>query len=311
MSIVQSSGSKCLDLVISATQCIRSNPKAAESHLAVIKQTVPPLLDQLRKRERELETMRDELQREESILEREINAKQDLKEQQRRTLKELEDQKARKESLLEDAQNDLRRAEKSKEEAERKKNGAIGGTVGGGVAAAVFGVLFPPSLIVTVPAVAAAGAISITEAVEKVDGCKGKISRIESEIQDQRSQISKANSTIDDIQREISTLTSKQQLLYDQRGQLRNEIVFLQKAVTYFADLHVAVKGGREKTDLLHRIVAKVNERQQYQIIDSKGGTIVLGSFKEAWARVEDKIISGNEAGYNQIKFVELPQLQY
>ena len=309
MSLVQT-GSKCLDLIANASQCIKSNPKAAQKHLAIIKQTVPPLLDLLHKREKELETKRDELQREESSLERQINSKEASKKRHRWQINELEAQKARKESLLEEAQEELRQAESKKHEAERKKDNVIAGTVGGGVGAIVLGVFFPPSLALTVPAVAAAGTISITEAVERVDSCRGWISSIKGDINEQCSQIQEANGKISNIQREISGLSSKQRSLYAQRGELRNEIVFLQKAVTYFADLQVAVEEGRDKTDLLHRIVAKVNERQQYRIIDSKGCTFVLGSFKEAWGRVEDKIMHGDKDGYTRIEFVQLPQLE-
>ena len=71
--------------------------------------------------------------------------------------------------------SDLSRAESEKRRAEKETDNAVAGTVAGGVGAVVLGILFPPSLAVTVPAVAAGGTISISNANNEIDRCRSRI----------------------------------------------------------------------------------------------------------------------------------------
>ena len=64
-------------------------------------------------------------------------------------------------SSLRSAESDLIEAENERLKAESKKDDAVIGTVAGGVGAVFLGILFPPSLAVTIPAVAAGGTIII------------------------------------------------------------------------------------------------------------------------------------------------------
>ena len=89
---------------------------------------------------------------------------------------------------------------------------------------------------------------------------------------------------------------------------LRKTIVFLQQAVTYFGQ---PVEGGRQRTDLLYKILDKANSRKQYKILDSRGTTTVVNSFAEAWKQVEKSIMSGEQRGYLRIDFEGQPQLEY
>ena len=301
MSLVPITGSQCIALVTQASELLKSDPVAAQKQLKTIQDVAPKFVKKLEEKKTELEGKRDGLQREEASLESQINSKEQNKERLRNEIRNLEASKARNEAILVDHQEELRKAERRKSEAESRKAAAITGTVAGGVGAVVLGIFFPPSLAVTVPAVAAAGTDAITEACRAIDRCREAISSVRSSIADENRAISRANSAIYGIERDISELSDRQRNLYDERGRLRNTIVFLQKAVTYFGELRVAVEGGQQRTDLLHRIVVKANEKQNYQILTSRGCRTVVNSFAQAWNQVEDKVM-GNTGGYLNIE---------
>ena len=303
-------GSQCLSLVSQASDCLKTNPHATQQHLQTVRQTIPTFLEELKKREKELEKKRDDIEREEVSLHRQIGEKEDRKKRLKSDIDDLTAKRARNEALLEDAKRDLREAENQKRDAKKAKDAAIGGTVGGAVGAVVLGIFFPPSLAVTVPAVATAGTISITNAEEKIERSQRRISDINQSLEEQERQIRAADANIRDIERDVSSLNSKLTALYEERGQLRNMIVFMQKAVTYFGELQVAVEGGSQRTDRLYKMVELANKKEQYRILDSKGGINVVGSFAKAWEQVEEKVMSGDAAGYLGIKFVEVPQLE-
>ena len=174
--------------------------------------------------------------------------------------------------------------------------------------AALLGIVFPPSLFVTVPAVSLTATV-IFDADDAVDRNKEKILNIESDIRREIYQIKQANAQIADIEKEVFELNERQKHLYKQRGVLRNTIAFLEQAVTYFGKLHVKIEGGQQRTDVLYKILGKANERQEYKILDSKGTVTVVNSFAEAWKRVEGNIMSGEQAGFFSIDFEQQPQL--
>ena len=296
MALVRRSWSQCLNHVI---QVSNSHPREAEQHLVAIKKSTPFLLEQIKKQQAELTKKRDKLDSEDKSLKRKIGTKEEAKNAVSANIRRLNQSKCRNEALLEDERRTLYEAERKKREAESKKDDAVVGTVAGGVAAGILGVIFPPSLIVTVPAVATAGAISITDAVKAIDRCKERISDIERSIDREKQEIINANCTIDNLQKEISELNAAQTALYEELGQIRETFVFLQNAVTYFSEIHDAVTtAGKQKTDLLHKIIEKACKKKQYRILNSRGGQIVFNSFVDAWEYVEKMMLSGNEAGY-------------
>ena len=310
MSLVHKSGSQCIELVKKASECYRNDPNAAKGYLKKIKMYTPDLLEGLKIVEKERERKRDELQGEERQLEYQINSKESEKERLRKDIGDIEARRARNEAQLEDRKNDLRAAESKKRDALREKDNAVAGTVAGGVGAGILGIIFPPSLIVTVPAVAAAGTISITDANEAVDRCRDRVRDVERDIENDRQKIQSANDTISGIQSDIGRLQSKLQPLYSERGNVRKTIVFLQKAVTYFAELYGAVEGGQQRTGLLHRLVELATKRERYTILNSRGVTIVANSFGEAWGKVEESVLSGDRAGmFSMIECEELPRI--
>ena len=262
------------------------------------------------KREKGLEEKRDDIQHEEVSLHRQIGEIEDGKKKLRADIDDLMAKRTRNEALLKDAKMDLREAERKMRDAEKDKDAARQGTVGGAVGAAVLGMLFPPSLAVTVPAVAVAGTISIAQAEENIERSKWRIYEIIRSLNEQEQRIRAADAKIRDIESVVPSLNSRLTILYEQRGQLRNMIAFMQKAVTYFGELQVAVEGGRQRTDLLYKMVKLANKKEEYRILDSKGGITVAGSFAKAWEQVEEKVMSGDAAGYLGIEFVELSQLE-
>ena len=297
MSLQAKLGSQCLSLVSQASDCLKTNPQATQQHLQMVRETVPTFLEELKKRERNLEKKRDDIQREETALHRQIGEKEDSKRRLEREIGEIRAMKARNEASLEDAKRDLREAENQRRDAQNKKDNAIAGTVGGGIGAVVLGIFFPPSLAVTVPAVAAAGTISISEADRKVDSCKERISGIRQSLEKEERQIRIAEDNITNIDRDISALNSKLTAVYEERGQLRN---MMQKAVTYFGELQAAVEVASRHTDLFYKLIVELaNKKEEYVIPDSKGGITVAGSqFANAWEKVEEKVMSGDAAGY-------------
>ncbi len=148
------------------------------------------------------------------------------KQQLKREINNLETKKVRDKALLEGAWRQLCEAKSKWNDAQRRKDNAVGGTVAVAFGAVVLGVFFPPSLAVTIPAVAI-GTISIKNASDAINSCRARISGHQRDIEEETSKIQEANKRISGIESEISDLTSKQATLHANRGHLRNEIVFL------------------------------------------------------------------------------------
>ena len=296
MSLVSRTGS---NLIAEASKCFATDPEIAEVHLQTIRKLAPTFMDQLKEKEVELEKKTEELKGRETSLEWQINSKEREQDNLRSRIRSLEVDISRHEAVLSEYRDDLRRAESNKREAESKKDAAIVGTVAGGVGAVALGILFPPSLFVTVPAVATAGTISISEANDHIRRCKSSISSVESSISSVRSDIQRVHGQISSLSSDISSLKTQKNSLYAERGKLRNTIVFLQQAVTYFGELQVASEGGKQKTNLLLKLVNMANEKKSYKILTSKGGATVAHSFAEAWQKVEEKIADDREGFLN------------
>ena len=60
-------GSQCLSLVTQASDCLKTDPHKTQRQLQLIKRTIPPFLEQLKNREKELEKKRDDLELEEQV----------------------------------------------------------------------------------------------------------------------------------------------------------------------------------------------------------------------------------------------------
>ena len=296
-------------LVAQASHFLQTNLQEAQQSLVKLKNTIPTIIDSLEKIKRKLEEKQRELENEGESIQRNIGSLHQAQNSLKRTVNSLNVSKADLQSSLDSANSDLSRAESDKRRAESKKDDAVAGTVAGGVGAVVLGIFFPPSLAVTVPAVAAGGTISIVSANEAVVRCRSRISSIRGSIAETVRQISVANSEIAANQSHIAEHDRRQQQLHVELGKAKNSSVFMQKAESYFGELKVTVEGGQNPTNLLHRFVDKANQEEQYTILNSKGVKIVARSFATAWEEV-DKVMSNDPEGFMKITFVEVPHLK-
>ena len=277
-------------LVVLASQSLQTNPQEAQQHLEKLKDTIPKTIDSLEKNKRELDEKQKELENEGESIQRDIGSLQQAQNSLRSNVNSLNASKAGLQSSLDSANSDLSRAESDKRRAESKKDDAVAGTVAGGVGAAVLGILFPPSLAVTVPAVAAGGTISISNANNEIDRCRSGISSIRGSIAEKERQISAANSEIATNQSSIAELDHRKQQLHVELGKVKKSSVFMQKAESYFGQLKVAVEGGQNLTERLHKFVETANQEEQYTILDSEGVKIVAPS-KPKTRRKNERVI--------------------
>ena len=172
-------GGAVLGVLFPLSLLVKSDPQTAQHHLDAIRKSVPILLEKLKQQEQQLKDERDEIEREEASLMRQIGNKEREMNKLMSDIKAIETNKARYEAAVDDAGRDLRSAQSKKRKAESDKSAATAGAVGG----AVLGVLFPLSLLVTVP--------TVVNAVKESDK---EISRANDRVSDARS----------DIRREIS-----------------------------------------------------------------------------------------------------------
>lgn len=301
---------KIFTLVAETSTSLETNPQLAQKCLEHLQEKVPQVNLALKKNKNELETQQNDLEKEGESIRRERDLLLQNQTGLKREIDSLNATKSGYQSSLSSAQSDLNRAESAKWRAEKEKDDAVAGTVAGGVGAAVLGILFPPSLIVTAPAVAMAGGKAIESANREIDRCRGNISSISGEINRVERQISDVNSRISTIQQQVSSLEQRQQVLHNQLGEVKNKSAFIGKAVSYFGELQVAVQAGGDRTNLLQKIATKANQEERYTILTSNGTRIVADSFAKAWEEVEDKVVSGDNAGFMGITFVTVPHLQ-
>ena len=299
-SVVQTlmavSGQESLGLVVQASETFRSGDlQVAQKQLKCLSGIAERLIEESIEKERILKVRDDEQKEEEKTLHRKIGDAEVALNQQRDRVRNMEAEKARMNAVLADHKQDLERAESKKHDALKARQRSTTGTVAGGVAAGLLGVFFPPSLAVTLPAVAAIGGTHIACDQARMDQQRKVISETQNLISNKNREIERQNSQIRDIERDMSALESQKRSLEQERGQMRQTIVFLQKAITFFEELKAATEGGKQRTDLLHRITEKLTARETYSITTSNGCHKMCHSFVEAWGHVEEKMKSGEQ----------------
>ena len=302
--------SKIFTLVAETSSSLETNPQLAQKHLKALQEKVPQVNLALKKNRNELETQQNDLENQFGSISREIDSLLRSQTELERNKDRLNVERSGYQSSLSSAEGDLDRAKSAKRRAEKEKDNAIAGTVAGGVGAAVLGILFPPSLIVTAPAVAVGGTSAISDANKEIDRCSGNISSIRRQINEVEQQISEVNSRISTIQQQVSEQKQKQQILHNKRGEVQNKSAFMLQAINYFDELQVAVQAGGGRINLLQKIVTKANQEERYTILTSNGTRVMADSFAKAWEEVEDKVVSGDNAGFMGITFVTVPHLQ-
>ena len=273
------------DLAVQVSETfIRGDLKEAQERLQRLTGIATRLIEETTEKVRFFKVRDEKLKEEEKELHRKIGSAEGSLRQLKASVNSLEAEKAGMNAVLEDSIQ-LQMAESEMRDAERRKENSTTGTVAGSVAADLLGIFFPPSLAVTVPAVAAIGGITIAEAQKIVDQNKRAVSEKENSISNKSRE----------IECNISALESRKRSLEQARGQLRQTIMFLQQAITYFEELKVATEGGKEQTELLHRIAEKLTARATYPITSSKEAQEMCRPFKETWASVKEKLNAGEQ----------------
>ena len=301
---------KIFTVVAETCSSLETNPQLAQKHLEHLREKVPQVILALKKKKNELEMQQNDPEKEGESIRRERDLLLQKQTELKRKIDSLNATRSEHQLSLSSAESDLDRAKSAKQRAENEKGNAVTGTVAAGIGATVLGIFFPPSLIVTVPAVAIGGASAISSANREIDRCHGNISSIKEKINRVEQQISDVNRRISANQQQVSELKQKLQVLNNDLGKMKNKSVFLLKAANYLDELQVAVQAGGDRTNLLHKIVTKANKKECYTIQTSSGTRIVADSFAKAWEEVEDKVVSGDNAGFMGITFVTVPQLQ-
>ena len=287
-----------LDLVSLATEYLNSDPDVAQHHLERLKGCVPVLITQLKEYEKARVEQRDHLLEKEKNLKKQIGHKEQEMDRLRLQITEWETRKSMYDVQLENASRALSQAQDKRRRVEDSKSTAVGTAVGMGVGAIFLGVIFPPSLVFTVPTVAASATIAIVEAEKEIDRSNAKVLEAKCNIRIEKTRIVAANDTISSIKREILDLSTRRNDLHKELKEMWDNIVFLQKAATFLGKLAVTVKGGENLSTLLHTIVKEANKHQEYKILRSSGCTIVAKSFAAAWKEVEKEVSAGENMSF-------------
>ena len=306
MSVTPST--KIFSIVAQVSDHFRTNPQEAQIRLAKVEKTVPEI-DAVWNETTKLqgETVQRELENEVETTKGHLDSLQKELNKLCSSVSELYEIKAEFEKKLSFAKIDKQKEEHKKREAEKDKDVAVLGTLAVSAGAAVIGVLFPPSLFLTVPAVAAGTAL-ISDASSKIDSCKKNIADLEHAIAQKEEEIQTANNDIINIQITIGDLETKQLQLDDKLKKMKNSHIFMQRAVNYFKELRGILQEERDPSSMLHSFVGKTTRPEQYVLI-SEGIEILAGSFAEAWENLEDKIMSSDCESFKKITFVEVPVL--
>ena len=300
---------KIFPLVAKTSDRLQTNPQEAQQYLEKLKAIVPSTIDSLKINKEKLEEKKNELETEGEAIQRNINSLQQAQNSLRSTIDSLNASKYSLQTSLDSANSALSRAESDKRRAEREKENAVTGTVAGGVGAVVLGIFFPPSLAVTVPAVAAGGSISISNANKEIDSCRDRISSIRGSIAEKERQISSANNDIATNQCRIAEYEQSKQQQQQKLGEVKKGSVFMQKADYFFGELKSTVQCGQNRANRLHSIVERANQEEQYTLLDSRGVKLVVRSFAAAWEEVS-KAMKNDQEGFMKITFVEVPHLE-
>ena len=212
LSLKDAAGEK-LDVVLQTKIYLSSDPRSAEQYLQKMRENIPMLLTKLKEYEKEHgNSLLEELMRQKCVKERELSILRDR-------IESYEAERAKYNALLEDARSDLKRSARSDMPV------AIGSTVADGIGAVFLGILFPPSLIVTVPAAAVAGTISIKSADDKIDRCNDRIRSAEKGIANENRRIAETNQRISSIEGDMYALRRKEKALHSEIGEKRKSIV--------------------------------------------------------------------------------------
>ena len=204
-------------------------------------------------------------------------------------------------------QSDLRLAEKRLRDAEEKREKAESSKEVSTVVAitAAVGTILTLGLAAPVAlplAVGAVGGIVVYKAIEKsakedISKFCGRIASSEQKIREVESTISSLSATISQLKCKKSSYMLQRSRLQNEKGKIKELIVFLQDAQMYGNKYSLATEYAIQRTGLTNKMVTRVVARG-YTLFDSNGTKRTLASFEEAWDAFEEMTEKGNSYSF-------------
>ena len=301
LQITVSSATGLLDLVSATVEDIDTgNHSAAQKKLVAIKKGSRSVIKQCEYRRQRLSELENTKKREEEELQDEIGQLESSIQETEKSLARLKARKCRMQEELAEENRNLVEAQKKHAEAQESLESRETGATAGTWATVALGVVMPLTLAATVPTLMYLKGL-VKDAKNNVDSAELKVQDTKASISSLKHNISSQKDSIYKHRQSMSKLDSDHQVVIRQRGDLRRTIVFIQRATTFFNLLIVATEAGGQRTNLLHSIVSKLREKQEFFINSSRGVQRVAQTFRDAWNEVEQLADSGEE--FLSIKF--------
>lgn len=206
-------------------------------------------------------------------------------------LSEIQAQLSNQQAILKDVENrhfnanaDLARAKSKLREAERNRGTAV-------LAGAVVG-FFTFGLGGAVAAAAVAGGVG--HLASNVEGAENAVHRYQNECANARSAISRTQLIISPLEIQIRDILTQTAQRKEERTIFHNKVTEMKEISAFYHNLvHMArmfrmiCENGIDRTELLQRLIATAEERQEYTFLQSSGTLRVAMSFMEAWEAIE------------------------
>lgn len=184
-------------------------------------------------------------------------------------------------------------------EAEGKKDAAIGGAVAVGIAGVVLAPLtFGTSLI---PAAAGTTALAVTASnlADQIKEYSQEKSRLQSKISNLESTANSIDRKKAECQDEIRVLKDKQSNMYEQLREMKKAIAVLMSSVHFWQELAAATEHFDRSGHYLKRLVDRALKSCDLNLMQRQGSQTKVLSFKDAWADVDDKLSSGTIVSFS------------
>ena len=255
--------------------------KAVEVHYIKKEEAISRKIGQLQDEEQRLREEKRKINNELSQKRLELN-------QQRRSLQEAEEE--------------LSRSKREEEEARNKKEGMIAATVVAGVGGVIFSIA-TLGLGTPVAVAAVAGCtIAAVNYAEQQEKAERNIRRSREVIGATEREIKRCTERISQIERDTNYLTQQieeqeQEASYyhEERGEMKNLIVFVKEAQVYWNEFADAMKHGASRAELLENLTKKAQEKRFFGFFARRAGKRQAMSFLEAWEDIQSKVKSGSE----------------
>lgn len=296
-------GQHCFTVAEGAYDLAKRDAKGAAKLLATLDDDAKHLKRVAEETKENLAMKEQELQKEMSALNVEVQNHQSTITRLDQEKSQAEGKQRVQEQRLSDAESELREAESRLSSAERdlnkakdKKAAAIAGTVTGTVALTVltFGLGTAAGASVGAASIAAITAV-IIETQKAVDRARSNVRHKKDDIERARRELSNTNSSLYSIKQEISTYQGKISAkrreidaIHEKISAIKKTITFQLKSIHFWKLFTFASENASERTNRLKMIVSKAAEKENLKIMRSNGTITVANSFLEAWKEVSD-----------------------